>query len=174
MSILLTLAAAAGAILYWLWRLDAGVSSAKRLSGAAGDAGAFFRKRRWQNRGRRDPLEGVDDPRLAATALMTALAQADGALTDAERKAVLEQMKRHFSFPDTGPEDLFAEARFLVAELDAWPVFVSVKPLIEKTCDEARRRELVAMLLAVAAADPAGGGEVRAVIARIAESLALR
>ena len=102
MHIILGLVAILGAVGLVLWRLHMASEAAKGLAETASDVKGFLRKRKWQKKLANDPLQLVDDSRVAATIMMIALAQHDGAVTQAEQSAIIGQMMEKVYLPKDG------------------------------------------------------------------------
>src|SRR5262245_38196752 len=92
MHILLALLAAAGAIGIILWRLHMATEAARGLTQAAEEAHGLFRRWKWRRKLAQDPLDLIQDRREAAVAMMIAVAQSDGAVTERERRTILAEI----------------------------------------------------------------------------------
>lgn len=147
-------------LLFLLWRINMGVRAAGELVETADDARKWFRRKRWQKKTTYNKLREVADPREAASAMMVAVAQYDGAMTDNEKNAILARMKSSFQVSDRQAADFLALGRYLAEEsTDLSYFFKQLAPPIEKVCPADQRHELIAMLNDVAGAD----GEVDSV-----------
>ena len=172
MSFLLALVAAIGAVGALLWRINMAADATRGLADTAQDLAGLKRRWQWGRRANVNPLTLVDDPRMAAVALMTAIAQADGAMTAAERTAIMRQAMEHFSCTSKIAEEMLSYARFLVGDTrDPANVFLKLQPLIVKSCAEKERGDLIAMLRAVAAADGPAADNERAAIDQMERDL---
>jgi uncharacterized tellurite resistance protein B-like protein len=173
MSILMGLLALMGTLGVILWRLNAAADAAKGLAETADDARGLFRRWRWRKKFAENPLDLVQDPREAAAAMLTAIAQSDGQLTERERTVIVAEMSRSFSVSAKEAEDFLAHARFLTRDVqDLDTCFRRVLPKIQKACTPAEIADLLVMLGKVAAANgPAGMIEAQA-IARLKHELA--
>lgn len=88
--------------------------------------------------------------------MMVAIAQNDGALTDAEQKTILSRLEKHFGAKPPLGEEMLAYARWIVQNSqDLDYIFGKLKPLIRSQCGPAKIKDLLDMLEAVARA----GGE---------------
>ena len=165
MSIVMALVALLGGVLGLLWRMNAAADATRNIADTAGDLVNLKRRWSWRRKAGQDPLLLVDDPRIAAVTMMTAIAQSDGALSERERTAILREATKHFGCDARTAEEMLSYARFMVADRhDATTTFLKLKPLIQKRCVTEERLQLVAMLRAVAAADGATGTvEARAI-----------
>src|SRR5262249_22693896 len=88
MHILVAIVSALGIIGVILWRLHMAAEATKGLVETANDARGLFRRWRWQRKLASNPLDLIQDPREAAVAMMVAVAQSDGAMTDRERQVI--------------------------------------------------------------------------------------
>jgi uncharacterized tellurite resistance protein B-like protein len=155
-----------------LLRMQQATHAARDIADAADEARGLFRRWGWRRKQLRNPLDGVDDAREAAAAMMVAVAQADGAITERERTAIAAEMGKHFGATPQQADALTARARWLVQDrTDAGEVFRRLTPLVLRTCGPQERSDLIAMLKSIRAAD-GGTDEVLARdIARLAQSL---
>jgi uncharacterized tellurite resistance protein B-like protein len=154
MSIVMALVALLGGVLGLLWRMNAAADATRNIAETAGDIANLKRRWSWRRKAAQDPLLLIDDPRMAAVTMMTAIAQSDGALSERERAIILREAVKHFGCDAKAAAELLSYARFVLADRrDATTTFLKLKPLIQKRCVTEERRQLVAMLRAVAAAD---------------------
>jgi uncharacterized tellurite resistance protein B-like protein len=154
MHILAAIGAALGVGLFFLWRMQQASNAVRDVANAAGEVHGLFRRWSWRRRANVNPLDLVDDPREAATAMMVIVAQTDGALTGKERGVILAQVSEHFGATSRQGEELLARGRWLVQHsVDVGEVFRRLAPSIRKFCGAKEREDLIAMLNAVATAD---------------------
>lgn len=156
MHILATFAAFAGALFIVLLRMQQASHAAREIADAAGEIRGLFRIWSWRRKTNVNPLDLVDDPREAATVMMVALAQADGAISEKELAVISGEICHHFGATRAQADALLARARWLTrTATDASDVMRRLQPLIQKHCTAAECRSLVGMLQAVANADGA-------------------
>jgi len=168
MPILLGLLAVLGVVGMILWRLNQASGAARELAEAAGEVQGFFRRRSWRKKLANDPLQLVDDPRSAAAAIMTALAQADGAITDAEQAIIVREMTEKFGAGASAAEELLAHARWVVRDVvEVDTCFRRLLPVIEKACGPREKEQLIEMLEAVAAVNGQPASAERLALDRI-------
>ena len=155
MAILTGFLALVGAILFFLWRLHMASEAAKGLLETSDDLRSYLRKRNWQKKVKSNRLDLVDDPRIAATAMMVAVAQADGALTAREEAEIVNQAVTHFEIDAPLAEELLAHARWIVGNADDLEnCFHRLTPLLRRTLDPKQREDLFEMLTAIASIAP--------------------
>jgi uncharacterized tellurite resistance protein B-like protein len=154
MHIFAAIGAALGIALFVLWRMQQASNAVRDVADAAGEVHGLFRRWSWRRKANVHPLDLVEDPREAATAMMVIVAQTDGALTDKERGAILAQVSEHFGATSRQADELLARGRWLVQQsVDATEVFRRLAPSIRKSCSASEREDLIAMLKAVATAE---------------------
>ena len=154
MHILSALGAAIGVALFFLWRMQQASNAVRDVASAAGEVQGLFRRWSWRRRANVNPLDMVDDPREAATAMMVVVAQTDGALTGKERGTIMALVSEHFGATSRQAEELLARGRWLVQNsVDASEVFRRLAPSIRKSCNSSEREDLIAMLKTVASAE---------------------
>jgi len=172
--ILAAIGAVLGVLLFILFRMQAAAHAARDIAGAADEARGLFRRWGWRRKFAKHPLETIDDAREAAAAMMVAVAQADGAITERERAAITSEMMKHFGATQSQGEELLARARWLVQDRsDAGEVFRRLIPLIERTLGPTERSDLIGMLSNVADSDGKADEVVAQDIARLARTLRL-
>lgn len=164
--------AAFGVIATVLWRLNSVADSAKGLAETAGDLANLNRRWSWSRKANTDKLRLVEDARVGAAAMMVAVAQADGALTAAERAAIVAQCVEKFACADKTAEEMLGYGRFLVGTShDPDGIFRKLLPLFMKSLGPAERRDLLSMLSAVAAADGSITESLQATLSHIERGL---
>lgn len=169
LAFLVGLAATIGVV---LWRLNSAADAAKGLIQTAADIHGAVRRSRWRRKAGRDPLDLVDDARIAAATMMVAAAQSDGAMTATERDTILRELRATLGCSDTHADEMLAQARWLVRDKsDLGNVLRKLLPVIQRSCGPRERADVVRMLSAVAEADGPAGGDERDEIARIAREL---
>ncbi len=154
MHILMSILGALGVLLLILWRMQQAAHVARGLGDAAADARGLFRRWQWRRKAQVNPLDLISDPREAATAMMVAVAQADGLLSEVERDVIINQIRSAFKATERQADELLAAARWHIREgVDLAEIFRRLAPLIVRQCTEAEQRQLISMLDAVANAD---------------------
>jgi uncharacterized tellurite resistance protein B-like protein len=172
MHILAILGAVVGVLLFALFRMQQAANATRDIVDAADEARGLFRRWSWRRKHVRHLLDTVDDGREAAAAMMVAVAQSDGGITDRERAAITDEMAKRFGATPDQAEALFARARWLVKDsADAAEVFRRLTPVIQRTCGPTERSDLIEMLEAVASADGAADDIVVQDIAKFARTL---
>jgi hypothetical protein len=78
-------------------RLRAAAFAAEEVIGVANDARLFVRRAKWRRKVNADVLAAIDDPREAAAAMMVAVAQHDGLLSDNEQHTIRALIVRYFA-----------------------------------------------------------------------------
>ena len=172
MHILAALGAVLGVLVFILFRMQQAANAARDIADVAGDARGLFRRWGWRRKLAKHPLETIDDTREAAAAMMVAVAQADGAITERERIAITGEMTKRVGATAAQAEELLARARWAVQDRsDAAEVFRRLTPLVQRTCGPTERSDLMEMLGSVAGADGRTDAIVTQDIARLAHSL---
>lgn len=157
MGILAALLAAMVAVGVFLWRFNVASQAARELVDTADEARGFFRRLAWSRKLKKHPLDMVEDPREAATAMMVALAQYKGPLTETQERLILGEMVSNFDMLGAEAREMLARARWMTREAtEVHHTLSRLAPAIEKKCTETEKRDLVGMLKVVA--DP---GDVR-------------
>lgn len=172
MHIIAIIVGVLGAVAIVLWRMQQAAAATRDIAEAASEVQGLFRRWTWNRKANANPLDLVDDPREAAAAMMVAVAQADGPLTEAERTLILGKMTATFETSAKDAEALLARGRWLTKDsIDAANVMRRLSPAVLKSCGPNERRELVAMLTAVASADGPADHTIVQDIKRLAQQL---
>ncbi len=151
MHIIAIIASVIGGLLFVLWRMQQAANATRDIADAASEVQGLFRRWKWSRKANANPLDMIEDPREAAAAMMVAVAQNDGPLTDAERTLIISKMTETFDSSPKQAEELLARGRWLTKDsLDIANVMRRVAPVILKSCGPNERRDLLAMLLAAA------------------------
>jgi uncharacterized tellurite resistance protein B-like protein len=157
MGILMGLLGAMAAVGVLLWRLNVASQAARDLVNTADEARGFFRRLAWSRKVKKHPLDMVEDPRESATAMLVALAQHKGPLTEAQERLILSEMVSNFGLPTEEAREMLARARWLTKDAgDVHHTLARLAPAIESKCSVEEKRDLIGMLKVVA--DP---GDIR-------------
>ena len=152
MHIVLALLGAIGVVAALLMRVRMAADVAGELAEAGNSARLFVRRQLWRRKVNADLLNSVDDAREAAAAMMVAVAQYDGALTETEAGVIVDLMERTFWIGREEAEGYLARGRWLARDaVNPGQFLRRLTPCIARVCSEAERRELIGMLLAAAA-----------------------
>jgi uncharacterized tellurite resistance protein B-like protein len=135
----------------------------------------IFRRRKWRKKLAVDLLTEVQDPRMAATVMMVALAQSDGAITAAENTVIQRHVTGKLGATAAQSEDLIAHGRWLVRDvIDPDNTFRRLIPVIQKSCTPEEVDDLISMLEAVASANGKPGEIEEQAIDRLKRGLGRR
>src|SRR5262245_63114648 len=172
MHILVAIVSALGVVGVILWRLHMATQAAKGLAETANDARGLFRRWRWQRKFARNPLDLVEDPREAAVAMMVAVAQSDGAMTDRERQIIKAELVARIGATERQAEELLAHGRWLTRDVrDIDYCLDKLAPLIKRQCWPDQNRDVLAMLSSVVNAEGDPGEIEGAALARVSRAL---
>ncbi len=116
MPILIMLLGVVGAVAVWYWRMKAAREVGGELLDAANDVRLAARRFGYRRKHDVHPGDSIDDPRIAATGLLIAIAESDGALTAAELEAVRLEIQRVFDITAAEADELIAVGRWIVGQ----------------------------------------------------------
>ncbi|QPH54003.1 TerB family tellurite resistance protein [Pontivivens ytuae] len=116
MPILIMLLGAIGAAAIWYWRIKAAREMGGELLDAANDVRLAARRFGYRRKHNVHPGDSIDDPRIAATGLLIAIAESDGALTAAELEAVRLEIQRVFDIASEEADELIAVGRWVIGQ----------------------------------------------------------
>lgn len=152
MHILLAIVGAVGAIAFFLWRVQMGVTAAKEIAREVGDPRQLVRRARWTRGAKRNPLESLTDPREAATVLMIAVGREAagpyrGLLAEPMRETIEGEMTREFAMSAAAAGEMLAQMSFLMNETaDVGPRLRPILRPIRERCSAEERGSLLAIL----------------------------
>ena len=116
--------------------------------------------------------DGDELPFRFGDVAVTALALADGAITEAEQAVIVREMREKFGASGAAAEELLAHARWAVRDVAEVDTCVRrLLPVIEKTCGAQEREQLIEMLEAVAAANGRPEASERLSVERVKRAL---
>jgi uncharacterized membrane protein YebE (DUF533 family) len=96
MHILAALGAVLAVLVIVLFRMQQAANAARDIADVANDARGLFRRWSWRRKHAKHPLDTIDDARETAAAMMVAIAQSDGSITERERTAITAEMTKRF------------------------------------------------------------------------------
>jgi len=113
MHILIAALGILAAIGYWIYRIQNAAHGVKSIGEAATDIQAAARRFGFRQKANRHPVDGVDDPRVAATTLLILVAADDGSLSMAEQNEIQQQVSTVFGASQAETIELFQFSRWL-------------------------------------------------------------
>ncbi len=151
MHILLALLGVLGGLGMLLWRIKMASDAARDIAETAQGAKNYLRRRRWEKKANADPLKDIDDPRIAATVMMAALASYDGAMSEREETTILREIRTRFQTDDKTATELLAQGRWLAKDAgDLNSFFSRLMPPIIRHLGPKEKADLLTMLQTVA------------------------
>ena len=116
MPVILAVIAAAGAVLWWMYRARAAGQVAQDLAGAASDVLNAARRFGFQRRANQHPAESVDKPELAVGTIGLAFMELDALPSQEQQKALASALSRHMLVPVAQADEILILARWLIGE----------------------------------------------------------
>ncbi len=145
-----------GALAAAFWAFTYFMNAANEGREAIRDARGAFRRGKWSRQVDKRLIESLEDPREAAAILLYQTMAYDGALTDAQKAAMLSEMRRTFDADQETAEGLYAFARMAVGEInDAANSLRKITRPLNALCTDEERSEVVAMMKTVGAVEGA-------------------
>ena len=156
MHIALGVLSALGLFLWLIIHLNHARRAGRELAETASDIKGLVRRTRWKRKHDTDPFGAIEDPRIAAAAMMCAVAKCDGDITERQRDVILDQMAGGLQVTGQLAEDLLAQGRWLTGEMKDLNAFLrrACEP-VRRACTDAEKRDLVRLLETVATAEGA-------------------
>jgi hypothetical protein len=114
--VLLAIAAAAAAVIFWMYRARAAGQVATDLAGAAADVMNAARRFGFRRRADQHPVEGIDRPDLAIGSLAVAFLELDRLPSAEQHQAVVAALGRHLTLPMAKAEEIMILGHWLVGQ----------------------------------------------------------
>jgi len=140
-----------GAVAAAFWAFTYFVGAAREGREAIRDAHGAIRGAKWSRKVGQRMIESLTDPREAAAVLLFQIAAYDGAVTDRQRAAIVDDMKSAFGADSETAEGLFAFARAAIGQInDAANNLKKITRPIMDACTDEERRQLIDLMLKAA------------------------
>lgn len=161
-----------GTAAYFVIRANQVAQAGRGLGEAAADVKKMVRRSKWRGKANVDALREIDDPRLAATVMMVAIAKSEGDLTESQKKTILDQVETRLQIGGDAAQELFVHARWLISDLGDVDTVVrrTTRPVAAR-CTDGEKSELIDMLRTVADVEGGMTDALANVIDRLALSL---
>lgn len=168
MHILLAILGAASTIGMILWRARGAAHAAHEVVDAAQGVRLFFRRTKWRKKVNTDMLKRIDDPREAAAAMMVAIAEQDGLLTQRMSETLIGMMKTEFQVAERQADELLQRGRWLAKDAGDLGQFLRrLSAPVRRHCTAAERAALQEMLLGSVDRDGASADRVLETLSRL-------
>ncbi len=116
MPILITFLGLLAAAGYWYFRIRDAGGTVRDLADAANDVRLAARRFGFKRRANVHPIDCIEDARMAAAGITLAVAEMDGALTQAEIQTATIQFQSVFDVNKTDAEELVTFGRWIAAQ----------------------------------------------------------
>ena len=172
MGFLIAIGSAIGVVVAILWRLNQAGDAARGTLQAARDVRGMTRGLLWRRKANRHPMEVLSDPREAVVAMMAAIAEHDGAMTDREQASIVKQLQATFGASQEQAAELLAHGRWLARGVTDLAGFLR-RPLalLHASCDQGQKADIIVMLHETANADGKADDVIANAISQFARSL---
>lgn len=140
-----------GALAGLFWAFTHFSNAARQGKDAVDEVRGAFRRGRWSRQIDKRLIETLDDPREAAAILLYQTAAYDGALTERQRTALVQEMKTAFDMDQETAEGLLAFARMALGEItDVANSLRKVLTPIKKVCSTEEKQIVIKMMESIA------------------------
>lgn len=168
MHILLAILGVASTIGMILWRARGAAHAAHEVVDAAQGVRLFFRRTKWRKKVNTDMLKRIDDPREAAAAMMVAIAEQDGLLTQRMSETLIAMMMSEFQVAERQADELMQRGRWLAKDAGDLGQFLRrLSAPVRRHCTTAERAALQEMLLSSVDRDGASADRVLETLSRL-------
>ncbi|WP_421780862.1 hypothetical protein [Kiloniella litopenaei] len=116
MHILLGVVAVLGGIAFFIWRVRSTAEAARDVVEAVDDIRATARRYSHSRKTKANPLENVEDNRVAAATILAAFARMDGDYTREQLVAIKDECKRVFNTSEEEAVEITGQSRWLMEQ----------------------------------------------------------
>ena len=150
MHILAIVGAVVGGILFWLYRARAMGEAARELTDTVETVQGAWRRHKFRSKAERPLLDDVDDVRVAAVAMIMAVAESSGPISAGQEEAIVNLIETKFEIADGA--ELVAYARWLVKESpDPNNVSMRLMNVFNSSLGDREKDELLDMIRSMSA-----------------------
>lgn len=176
MHILVGLLTLLGLIAVWWWRIRAAGQAAQEIGQATDDVQAALRRFKYKRKAGQHPAEAIDDPRLAASGIMTAVAKLKGDLTADQMNQIRVECRAAFCKNQAEADDVAAYGRWLASQSqDPDDAIRRLAPIVRDRAEAEAHGDLVRMLERVAAVEGGRPNDLQdAAIGRVRSTLGVK
>ncbi|MFD2207729.1 hypothetical protein [Kiloniella antarctica] len=162
MHILLGILAVLGGIAIFIWRVRATVNTAKDLVEAADDIHAAARRFGHNRKTKINPLETIEDSRVAAAAIMAAFARMDGDYTREQLVSIKDECLQVFGASETEAVEIAGQSRWIMeqsANLDE--AIRKLSRVLRRGLSAEEKKQFLSMVTRVASIEGDGMSEIQ-------------
>ena len=147
MHVLLGILAVIGGIAFWVIRANMAAKSGQELVETVKDLRNMKRSHDFRKKAEKDPVRLLDDPRIAAAAVLAALAGAERGLSKREEQEIPAKMASLFAMEQQEAVDLFAQGRWYIRELHNLDAIVDrFAAIISRHCSDGERESFIDLM----------------------------
>lgn len=158
----------------WYWRLSMARDAAREISNVVGDLANAPRRFGFRRRANAHPVEGVEDPALAITAIATAFLDLSGMPTREDQVALAGVLNSQLGVPADDADEMMILGRWLVGECQGpQPAITRITRRLAKL-DQAAFQKLLPVLNAIGSRQGSLSAGQRDALDEIARILKLR
>ena len=163
MHIILGALAVIGTIVFFLIRTRNAANTARDLIGVADDMRAAVRRFGYSRKANQNPLDELDDPRLAAAGVLAAFARMDGSYTAAQISAIEAECANVFQASESDAAQITAYGRWLAQQSENMDEVVRrLAKSLNRLLDTIEKQQVLAMATRVASVEGSGPSDVQA------------
>ncbi len=162
MHILLGVMAILGGIAFFIWRVRATAEAAKDIVEAADDIRAAARRFGHNRKTKINPLDTIEDSRVAAAAVMAAFARMDGDYTQEQLVAIKDECQSVFGTSEKEAVEIAGQSRWLMeqsANLDE--AIRRLSRILRRDLETGEKKQLLSMVTRVASIEGDGLSELQ-------------
>ncbi|WP_419902301.1 TerB family tellurite resistance protein [Kiloniella sp.] len=160
MHILLGIVAVLGGIAIFIWRVRTAAAAAKDIVEAADDIRSAARRFGHNRKTKVNPLDAIEDSRVAAAAVMAAFARMDGDYTREQLLAIKEECQSVFGASEKEAVEIAGQSRWLMeqsANLD--DAIRKLSRILRRGLEADEKKQLLSMVTRVASVEGDGMSE---------------
>lgn len=116
MHILLAILGILAAASFWMYRIHHAANAANALLNAAQDVQSAARRFGYKLRNKQHPVDGIDDPRVSATAVLVLIAKTEDGVSKTAQAAIEEQLQTVFQMRPSDTQEMYFLAKWLAGQ----------------------------------------------------------
>jgi len=116
LPILLAILGLLAAASFWMYRIHHAANAANALLNAAQDVRSAARRFGYRLRNNQHPVEGIDDPRVSATALLVLVAKTEDGVSKASQAEIEDQLQTVFQMRRSEAQEMYFFAKWLAGQ----------------------------------------------------------
>ena len=162
MHIILGIIAALGGVAFFIWRVRATAEAAREIVDAADDIRAAARRYGHNRKTKINPLDAIDDSRVAAATVLAAFARMDGDYTREQLNAIKDECQQVFNTSEEEAIEITGQSRWLMEQTKNIDEAIRrLSRILRRQLGVDEKKELLSMVTRIATIEGEGMTELQ-------------